>query len=38
MATVLVPFKKGQWGKMHRTGIRDRRKGDPEEARATADV
>jgi cellulose synthase/poly-beta-1,6-N-acetylglucosamine synthase-like glycosyltransferase len=38
VATVQVPFKKGQWGKMHRTGIRDRRKGDPEEARATAGV
>jgi cellulose synthase/poly-beta-1,6-N-acetylglucosamine synthase-like glycosyltransferase len=23
VATVQVPFKKGQWGKMHRTGIKD---------------
>ena len=38
VATVQVPFKKGQWGKMHRTGIRDRGKGEPEEARATAGV
>jgi cellulose synthase/poly-beta-1,6-N-acetylglucosamine synthase-like glycosyltransferase len=38
VATVQVPFKKGQWGKMHRTGIKDRGKGEPEEARATAGV
>jgi hypothetical protein len=29
VATVQVPFKKGQWGKMHRTGIRDHAKSPP---------
>ena len=29
IATVQVPFKKGQWGKMHRTGIKGRSQAPP---------
>jgi hypothetical protein len=38
VATVQVPFKKGQWGKMHRTGIKDSSQTPPAEERTPAGV
>jgi hypothetical protein len=42
IATVQVPFKRGQWGKMHRKGIRSSTQAPPpapvEEERAPAGV
>jgi hypothetical protein len=38
VATVQVPFKKGQWGKMHRTGIKDSSQTTPAEERTPAGV
>jgi cellulose synthase/poly-beta-1,6-N-acetylglucosamine synthase-like glycosyltransferase len=39
VATVQVPFKKGQWGKMHRTGAKGRSQAPPaEEERTPAGV
>jgi cellulose synthase/poly-beta-1,6-N-acetylglucosamine synthase-like glycosyltransferase len=38
VATVQVPFKKGQWGKLHRTGIKDSSQTPPAEERTPAGV